>query len=309
MGEISVADLIALCLVWLTSLFLYTFVLTGSLPGLSRTQALKLNLAGSAVSNVVPFGGALGVALGYAMVRSWGFTGAAFTVSTVVSGAWNLLAKLVLLVCAVAVLAVAGGLSDHRLTVAAGFAASVLALVVALGVAALTSDTIADRLTRGLDRAGRLVMRSRGRDVVPQWGVGVRVSRDRLTGLVRRRWPDLTAGILGSVLGEAALLWVALHALGSTLGPAQVFAGFAMGRALTALVVTPGGIGFAEIGTAAVLVASGGDPAISTAGVLVFSLFTFWLEIPAGAGVWLAWMARNSRHVARRAPRDPGSLG
>src|SRR5690606_16422778 len=45
---------------WLASLWAYTFVLTNSLPGLSHLQALTLNAAGSAVSNLLPFGGAAG---------------------------------------------------------------------------------------------------------------------------------------------------------------------------------------------------------------------------------------------------------
>jgi hypothetical protein len=53
----------------------------------------------------------------------------------------------------------------------------------------------------------------------------------------------------------------------------------------------------------------GGDPAISTAGVLVLSVFTFWVEIPAGAVVWLVWLARNPWRVDRPPHRDPETLG
>ena len=50
----------------------YSGVLTTSLPGLTHPQALVLNFAGSAVSNVVPFGGAAGVAATYTITMSWG---------------------------------------------------------------------------------------------------------------------------------------------------------------------------------------------------------------------------------------------
>ena len=59
-----------------------------------------------------------------------------------------------------------------------------------------------------------------------------------------------------------------------------MFAGYAFGRLLTSVVATPSGVGIAETGSAGLLVAFGGDPATSTAGVLLFSLFTYLIEIP-----------------------------
>ena len=43
-----------------------------SLPGLRHAQALNLNLTGSLVSNLLPFGGAAGVANTYGLTFSWG---------------------------------------------------------------------------------------------------------------------------------------------------------------------------------------------------------------------------------------------
>src|SRR5437660_1380962 len=60
--------------VWAAGLWLHTFVLRASLPGLGIRRALALNLGGSSVANVLPLGGAAGVGLNYAMLRSWGYT-------------------------------------------------------------------------------------------------------------------------------------------------------------------------------------------------------------------------------------------
>ena len=88
---------------------------------------------------------------------------------------------------------------------------------------------------------------------------------------------------------QAVLAWGCLRAVGSTLTVPEVFAGDAFGRLLTSVVATPGGVGIAETGAAALLVAFGGDPDSSTAGVLLLSVFTYLLEIPAGAVGWLMW--------------------
>ena len=69
----------------------------------------------------------------------------------------------------------------------------------------------------------------------------------------------------------------------------QLFAAYAIGRLLTAVGVTPGGLGVTETGTAAALVAWGADPAASMAGVVLFSIFTHLLEVPLGAIGWVAW--------------------
>ena len=63
----------------------HTFVLTAALPRLTHRRALTLSLTGSAVSNLVPMGGALGIGLNYWMTRHWGFSKPAFTSPVIVS--------------------------------------------------------------------------------------------------------------------------------------------------------------------------------------------------------------------------------
>ena len=67
MGEVVALDAASGC----RGLLIHSFVLTGALPGLTRRRALTLNLTGSAVANVLPFGGAAGMSLNYVMIRRW----------------------------------------------------------------------------------------------------------------------------------------------------------------------------------------------------------------------------------------------
>jgi hypothetical protein len=67
----------------------YTFTSTGSLNGLSHVKALIVNLCGSSVSNLLPGGGAVGLAATYAICRSWGFSRRATSTSVIVTGVWN----------------------------------------------------------------------------------------------------------------------------------------------------------------------------------------------------------------------------
>ena len=68
-----------------------------------------------------------------------------------------------------------------------------------------------------------------------------------------------------------------------------LFAAFAIGRLLTAVGITPGGVGIVESVAGAALVGWGAEPGPAAAGVILFSIFTHLMEVPLGALGWLAW--------------------
>ncbi len=95
-ADIPVGALGVLVALWAAGLLMHTVTLTAALPGLSHRRALLLSLTGSAVANVLPLGGAAGVALNYRMTRRWGFSAAGFASYTVVTNLWDVLTKLCL---------------------------------------------------------------------------------------------------------------------------------------------------------------------------------------------------------------------
>lgn len=300
--RLTPAQVAVLTALWAVGVVAFSWVLTGALPGLTHGQAVTMNMAGSAVSNVVPFGGALGVAVSYTMARSFGFRRSSFGLFALVTGVFIGAAKLVLPMLGLLGLLASGRLPSRRLVVVAAVGAGLLALLVAAVVAMLASDRAARAVSRSIDAAVNLVLRVvRSARTVDSYDVVVEL-RDRSAGLVRHGWRSMAAGLLAFYGVQALLLWTILRLLGGALGPAEVFAAFALGRLLTAVVVTPGGVGIAETGAAALLVALGGDPATSAAAVLLLSGFTYLLEIPAGALSVLVWSVRRSWR------RPPGSV-
>ena len=103
-ATIPLSHAVGFQLLMLLGLWCYTFTFTGSLPGLTHSKALIVNLCGSSVSNLLPGGGAVGLAATYAICRSWGFSRRATSTSVVVTGVWNVLARIALPVIAIAVL-------------------------------------------------------------------------------------------------------------------------------------------------------------------------------------------------------------
>lgn len=87
-----------------------------------------------------------------------------------------------------------------------------------------------------------------------------------------------------------------LVAVGVDLSWGHAFAAYAVGRLLTAVAVTPGGIGVAEAGSAAVMLAFGVPGDLTAAAVTLFALFSFLLEIPFGAIAAVIWLTTTDRH-------------
>ena len=62
----------------------------------AHVKAFIVNVSGSAVGNLLPAGGAAGAAATYQQLRSWGFGRRAISTSLIVTGVWNIMARLLL---------------------------------------------------------------------------------------------------------------------------------------------------------------------------------------------------------------------
>src|SRR5690349_16403783 len=180
----------------MAGLLAHSFVLTGALPGLSRRRALTLNLTGSAVANVLPFGGAAGMTLNYAMLRSWSVSATGFAAYTLVTNVWVVLLKLAMPGLGLAVLVATGTRVGHTLGVVAASAAVALTLVVGLLVAGLVSRRTAvrgaDLLAAVAETAARAVRRHPDREAV---AASALACRDTVATVVRRNGWQLSAGM------------------------------------------------------------------------------------------------------------------
>ena len=295
LGELQPWQVLLLAVAWLVNMATYTGVLTNSLPGLTHPQAFVANLSSSAVSNVLPFGGAAGVAATYLMYGSWGFPVSDTTRSILVSGVWNVLAKLALPVVALVLLAATKELTPVVVVVAVLGVAILLATIAVLWLV-LRSDTFAATIGRWVERFlsffSGLVRRP------PVHGVQESLVsfRHESRNLIAERWVPLTVWIAVYNLTQAGLFLLCLAVLPPVpnhLGWMEAVAAFTVGRLLSNISITPSGVGFVEAGMAGALVAAGGDPATVTAGVLLFSAFTYLAEIPVGAMGWLVWATRS----------------
>jgi putative heme transporter len=304
----------------LLGLWCYTFTFTGSLHGLSHIKALIVNLCGSSVSNLLPGGGAVGLAATYAICRSWGFSRRATSTSVIVTGVWNVLARIALPVVAIGALWFGGVTLPPALTDLA--VAGMFTGLAVLGslVAIMVSERAAQAIGRALDWGlGPIRRRRRAKaaakdlatattdadaeagpplpadedPAVPSMSIEELVTdlRARINEVVGSGWLSMTLGMVGFFGFYYVLFVLIMRETGVTLPLNLLFAAFAIGRLLTAVGITPGGIGITETATSAVLVGWGAEAAGATAGVVLFSIFTHLMEVPLGALGWLMWTA------------------
>src|SRR6185503_2887209 len=147
------------------------------------------------------------------------------------------------------------------------------------------------------------------RPPVSGWDLAVTKWRGRVIGLVRHRWVALTLTTLVSHVSLYVVLLIALRACGVTdrqVGWAEVLAVFAFARLVTAIPITPGGVGVVELALIAGLTQAGGADAAVVAAVLVFRVLTYLLPIVVGAGTYVYW--RRNRSWRDSAPPLPSDV-
>ncbi len=296
MTGLEVATLLVVA-VW--NLVTYWFVLTAVLPGLTYPQAAISNQASTAVANTLPGGAAIAVAVTYAMYHSWGFTKAEFALAAVVSGVWNNFVKLGMPVLALALLALEGGITARRLLTAGAGIGVLIASVVVWGLF-LYKSALARRIGAFFGRLVSRIRRLIGKPPVSDWGEAAVRFRGEALGLLRTRWLRLTVATLVSHVSLYIVLLITLRHVGvseEALSWIEVLAVFAFVRLISALPITPGGVGVVELGlTVGLQVATDLDALDSTiaAAVLVFRTITFVLPIPLGAIAYLIWRGNSS---------------
>jgi uncharacterized protein (TIRG00374 family) len=262
-----------------------------ALPGLSYLQAMQLTMASTALANAAPGGDAAGMAMSYRMLRAWGMAPTGVAVAVAATGAWNQFVNVGIPVLSAGALALSGQ-QDPFLTTAALIGLAVLIAVGGAVVAGLRSEIAAHRIGAALDRVVREALRLVGR----RRPTGIEQSVVRFRGesaeLIRTRWLPLTVWTLVGHLTVFAVLLVALRTLGVTAAQVSVLealASWSLVRLLTAIPITPGGIGIVELGLTTALVGFGGHNEDVVAAVLLYRALTFLPPLPLGALAALTW--------------------
>lgn len=262
-----------------------------ALPGLRFRDAVVIDWITSAATNVVPAGTAVALGITVSAYRSIGLTPGAITRSIVVTGLWDTFVKLGMPLVAIICLATQRPISPTLLQ-AAVLGAILFAVAAGLLAVVLSGPSVTVQVGRVLESIPVI-----GTIGSQTWSERLSELRQETVSLLAHRWTGLTFWTLAGHLNLYLLLVVCVRAVGierSVLGWAPVLAAFAFGRLVTALPITPGGLGVMEVGlTGALATVGDASEAGIVASVLLFRFLTFALPIPLGALSWVGWTLRR----------------
>jgi uncharacterized membrane protein YbhN (UPF0104 family) len=301
------------------NLFTYWWQMQAAMPGLTLGQAAVSNQTSTTVSNILPGAGVVATGLAYGMFHSWGFTASEVALLASTTGIWNMFLKLGLPIAAVALLATTGQ-ATTALLVPALIGLAVLVGSVVLFAMVLWKKSLARAIGGGLGRAWSWIRRLVRRGPVDTWGEGAVRFRKQTIKLVVKRWPALTITTVGSHLALWFVLLLSLRHVGVSaheVSTIQVLAIFAFVRLLSAIPITPGGVGVVELSLIGALYAAGRRHADVpfdvfktqvTAAALLFRALTYGVQIPLGGFTYLIWQRKKSWRKPQPEPPQPSAV-
>jgi uncharacterized protein (TIRG00374 family) len=293
MTWIEVASL-ALAAAW--NITTYLLVMVAVLPGLTYWQAFVVGQSSTAIATALPAGSALGVGVTYMMYSSFGRSGEEIGLAAVLTGLWNNFVKLGLPVVALAILAVTGT-ADGAQAATAVIGLGLLLAAVGTFALMLRSDALARRVGAAGGRVATRLRRLVRRPAVSGWDEAAVRFRGDTIDLLRERWRRLTVVTVLSHLSLFAVLLLALRHMdvsGAQVSWPEALAAFAVVRLVTALPITPGGVGPVELLLVGALVLAGGARAGVVAAVLIYRFLTLVVQVPIGGISYLLWRRRRA---------------
>lgn len=312
LGSISNPWWVALIALTASFLIAYPIVLTTVLATLRVREAFVNHMAGTAITNSLPSGGAIAIGVNYAMYLSWGFTPESVSAGLLAAGVWDWYARIALPILAVIAIAFFGeALGWMWVVTIAGV--TWVAFSTWLLVAALRSESFSQAVARWV---GRVATRVSGwfRRRPPETYDAVLRFRDELLGVVRTRAGRLTWATIANHVAMASLYTVSIYAVGIT--PADipvpwVILSFSLGRFLVMIPVSPGGLGLVDLGWIGLLTlgwqTTNPSAPVNTeaiaAGVLLFRGLTLFPPIIVGMGTWLFWRVNRTWRMDWRTVR------
>jgi uncharacterized protein (TIRG00374 family) len=225
------------------------------------------------------------------MLRAWGFSGRPVGLAVVVTGVWNQFVILGFPIIAVAGVVAEGG-SNRTLEIVAIVGLVIFAAIVAGFAIGLSSAQLARRIG---DRAARLATWAKGiaHKAPVKWnGASFVRFREETIELIRRRWFFLTTATLAGHLTVFIILLASLRAIGvprTEVTIIEAFAAWTIARILGAIPITPGGVGFVELGLTGVLVAFGASNADAVTATLIYRFLTVVPTLAVGLIAAATW--------------------
>ncbi|MDG1696001.1 MAG: lysylphosphatidylglycerol synthase domain-containing protein [Ilumatobacter sp.] len=305
-AELSDAEALSLIFGWMVWVVTQGALTASLVDKLAVRRGVLASLGPTAISSLIP--GPSDLPIRFRMYQSWGVSSSEATTAVVGSGVFSIGANLILPSIA-GVLIV---LADVPLS---GFfsvivtASVALAIIVAAAGFTLGSQQRTLTVGRWLDRPTRAVT-NKLRKTLPDDNLGVFFVKKRAEAVdqLSGKWLKCSLATIATTAAKCSLLVLTLRFVGipeDNLGWLAVAAAYGLVAGMTAIPITPGSAGVAELGFVGLLTAAADGDWVNqiTAGVLLYRLMTWLLLIPVGMGALGVW-----RYGVRAAERRSAEI-
>jgi uncharacterized protein (TIRG00374 family) len=301
--QMPAGSVVALIVATLVNLAVYVWPLQAALPGLGYGPGFVVRQTSFAISNAVPAGGAVGLAVQYGMLDSYGFGAGAAASAIAIVSVFNVFAILVMPVLGVLALLASGMVEGIYLlmaaigTVAVGVAVVAFTVVLRSQHGARTVGRWVDRL---VDPLTRRLAHGRSVDLTGK----LLDFRSSVVDVMQARWLQVTLSTLLLQLTSWAILVLALRGLEAGAGHATVtwnesLAAFSFARVASFIPITPGGLGTVDAALTALLTGYGATSSQALAADLVWRAATYLPQILLGVLTFLWWRVTAARRRQR----------
>ena len=296
--NMSTFALTILIVMTIINIIVYVWPYQAAIPGLKYRPAFVIRQTSFMISNVVPLGGAFGLAVQYSMLGFYSVGAAEATAGIGITSIWNTFVTLSLPIFGSLGLVVIGQAQGAAFALAA-VGLFVIGVVVWLFAAILRNQGSARKIgqygERIVDWAYGLFKKEPAFDVVDE----VVRFRDSTVGVVSDGWLKITATSYLQQFMQFLILWAAVFAIqGGSNAPVtfiEAFVAFAFGRLTTFIPLPPGGLGTADAAMTAILVGFGAANNDALAAVMVWRALTYFPQVGIGIGTYLYYRGKQAK--------------
>ncbi len=294
--NMSVGWLVALSISVIVTILVYVLPYQAAIPGLRYGPAFVIRQTSYTISNAVPAGGAVGLALQYGMLYSYRVPGSVATTGIAVTSVWSVFITLGLPIFGVLAAVATGQVQQAWVVAGLVGLASIVAAVVVLWLilrsekSALAVGRIATKIAHPVTKR----MKSE-----PDITDAIMHFRGEIVDVVRAHWLWITVSNVLVSLAQFMILFISIRAVGGDRATGftiwAAFAAFAISRLASMIPATPGGLGTVDAVLIGLLVTFGLDESTALAADLVWRAASFIPQVLLGVGTFVWWRARQAR--------------
>jgi uncharacterized protein (TIRG00374 family) len=276
------------------------------MPGMGLRHGSSAWIASTAVGTTIP---AADLVVRFGMYRSWGHSVDRTGLGIVLSGLFDNIVKFSLPAIAIILIGLSGVADVSDFTVIAIIAIGVLVIMVVVIVGMVRSERFTQWLAQMVENVVNWGMARFKREPVERFSEKVVGFRDTAIEVVRSRGGWSLFFSAAGKLWAFVILWIALRIVGigsDVLSGLEIFVVWVIVLLITAIPITPGGIGIAEVAYIWMFTQIAGDEYsdIIAAGVILFRLIQWAMPIPIGWVIVYFWR----RQIKQGKLPDPYTL-